>query len=331
METGGQRVQIKNRLRRLRKSNDLRNMLSETHLRANQLAAPLFIRPGKNIIEPVESMPGVSRYSTDTIGKYVSGLADLGIKAVLLFGIPEHKDSFGSGAYSKNGVIPSAIKSIKDAVPSMMIISDVCLCEYTNHGHCGILAGKEVDNDKTLVYLKKAAVQYARAGADMVAPSAMMDGQVGALRKALDKEGYKDTLVMGYSAKYASAFYGPFRNAAESAPSFGDRKTYQMNPANSREAMREIEMDVKEGADIIMVKPALAYLDVISEARKRFDMPLAAYNVSGEYAMVKAAGLNKWIDPAAAALEVVVAIKRAGADIIITYHAEELASMLNAK
>lgn len=324
-------MQIKNRLRRLRKSNDLRNMLSETHLRANQLAAPLFIRPGKNIIEPVESMPGVSRYSTDTIGKYVSGLADLGIKAVLLFGIPEHKDSFGSGAYSKNGVIPSAIKSIKDAVPSMMIISDVCLCEYTNHGHCGILAGKEVDNDKTLVYLKKAAVQYARAGADMVAPSAMMDGQVGALRKALDKEGYKDTLVMGYSAKYASAFYGPFRNAAESAPSFGDRKTYQMNPANSREAMREIEMDVKEGADIIMVKPALAYLDVISEARKRFDMPLAAYNVSGEYAMVKAAGLNKWIDPAAAALEVVVAIKRAGADIIITYHAEELASMLNAK
>ncbi|MDG6920087.1 MAG: porphobilinogen synthase [Nitrososphaerota archaeon] len=302
--------------------------MSETTVDPSDLIAPIFVRYGRGLVEPVASLPGVSRYSVDEVGAYSARLSDAGVRAVLLFGIPETKDETGTQAYAEDGIVPSAIREIKRAVPSMIVMADVCLCEYTSHGHCGVVRGGQVDNDETLPLLGKAAVAYAKAGADVVAPSAMMDFQVRALREALDESRLQRTLVMGYSAKFASSFYGPFREAACSAPSFGDRRGYQMPPGNAREALREIEADVGEGADLVMVKPALPYLDVISRARERFDVPIAAYNVSGEYAMVKAAGSKGWIDEKAAAMEVLTSIKRAGADLIITYFAEEAASWL---
>jgi len=319
------RFRPETRLRRQRRSEGLRRLLSETRLDTQEFVAPIIVRYGSGIVEKVESMPGVSRYSVDRLTGYVEKLAQAGVTSVLLFGVPGKKDEAGSGAYASDGVIPSAIRAIKESSPPTVVIADVCLCEYTNHGHCGVLEGGEVDNDRTLPLLARAAVQYAKAGADIVAPSAMMDGQVGAIRRELEESGYGDRLVMGYSAKYASSFYGPFREAAESSPAFGDRKGYQMNPPNAREAIREIELDVKEGADIIMVKPALAYLDVIAKARSRFNLPLAAYSVSGEYSMIKSASISGWIDERTAALEVLTAIRRAGADIIITYYAEQAA------
>lgn len=314
------------RLRRLRKSETIRHLVKETTLDASCFVAPVFVRYGKNIVEPIGAMPGVNRYSVDQLGSYVARLSDAGIRAVLLFGIPESKDESGSEAYSSDGIVPRAISEIKDAVPSMLVAADVCMCEYTSHGHCGVVQQNgQVDNDATLPLLSKAAVEYARAGADIVAPSAMMDFQVAAIRSALEEAHLDETLVMGYSAKFASSFYGPFREAAGSAPSFGDRRSYQMSPGNPREAMREIEKDVNEGADIIMVKPALPYLDIINRARSRFDLPIVAYNVSGEYSMIKAAGANGWIDEKRAAMEVLTSIRRAGADIIITYFAEQAA------
>ena len=322
---------IGQRMRRLRNNDVLRGMLSETRLDAGEFVAPVFVRHGRHVVEEVGAMPGVHRYSHDTVGRYAAQLADCGIKSMLIFGIPKSKDSVGSHAYASSGVVPAAIRAVHDSVPSMVVMADVCLCEYTAHGHCGVLKGRNVDNDRTLPLLARAAVQYAKAGADVVAPSAMMDGQVAAIRAGLDLHGYEDTLIMGYSAKYASSFYGPFRSAAGSAPSFGNRRSYQMNPANAREAMREIELDIREGADMVMVKPAIGFLDVISEARKRFDAPLVGYNVSGEYAMVKAASQNGWLDGMAAAEEILMSIKRAGADLVITYHAEELARHMKGK
>ena len=300
-------------------------MLRETRLHPAELVAPIFVLDGKGKVERVEEMPGVNRYSVDRLGAYVGRLTRAGIGSVLLFGVPSAKDATGTGAYSKGGVVPRAVRSLRKEFPGLVIMTDVCLCEYTTHGHCGVLSGEEVDNDRTLPLLARAAVEYASAGADVVAPSAMMDGQVLAIRRALDAAGLKETLVMGYSAKYASTFYTPFRSAAASMPSFGDRKSYQMDVASRRQAMREVEADVREGADIVMVKPALAFLDVISAARRRFDLPLAAYNVSGEYSMVKAAASKKWLDEKAAVYEILVGIKRAGADLIITYFAEQAA------
>lgn len=316
------------RLRRLRRAESIRRMVEETNLDPSDFVAPVFVRFGRGLVEPIDALPGVKRYTVDKVGGYASSLLDLGIRVVLLFGIPESKDENGSQAYAEDGVVPSAIKEIKKSAPSMVVAADVCLCEYTSHGHCGVVRDGKVDNDRTLPLLAKAALAYARAGADIVAPSAMMDFQVAAIRRALDAEGLDDTLVMGYSAKFASSFFGPFREAAASAPSFGDRKGYQMPPGNAREAMREIESDIREGADIVMVKPALAYLDIIRAARSRFDLPIAAYSVSGEYSMIKAAGSKGWVDEKAVALEVLTSIKRAGADIIITYFAEEAAGWL---
>jgi porphobilinogen synthase len=316
------------RLRRLRRSDTIRRLATETDLQASRLVAPIFVRYGEKVVEPIAAMPGVNRYSVDQLGGYVNRLWEAGIRTVLLFGIPESKDELGTQAYSNVGLVPKAITEIKRRLPSMAVAADVCLCEYTSHGHCGVLTGGEVDNDKTLPLLAKAAVEYASAGAEIVAPSAMMDRQVAAIRSALDDSNLSETLVMGYSAKFASSFYGPFREAAGSTPSFGDRRSYQMNGANSREAMREIEEDVSEGADMIMVKPALAYLDVIARARAKFEMPIAAYSVSGEYSMIKAASLNGWLDERRAAMEVLTSIRRAGADIIITYFAEQAANWL---
>jgi porphobilinogen synthase len=316
------------RLRRLRGAEGIRALVNETALDPSDFIAPVFVRYGSGLAEPLVGLPGVKRYTVDNVADYSSRLSDLGIRAVLLFGIPETKDDVGTEAYADDGVVPSAIRGIKKATPNMLVAADVCLCEYTSHGHCGVIKDGKVDNDGTLPLLGKAAVAYAKAGADIVAPSAMMDFQVRALREALDKNGHQETLVMGYSAKFASSFYGPFREAAGSAPSFGDRKGYQMPPGNAREAMREIESDIREGADIIMVKPALPYLDVIARARAKFDAPMAAYNVSGEYAMVRAAAANGWLDGRAATIEVLTSIKRAGADLIITYFAEEAAAWL---
>jgi porphobilinogen synthase len=314
------------RLRRLRGSESIRRLVKETDLSVSNLIAPVFVRYGQGITEPIEAMPGINRYSADRAASYVGRLWDAGIRSVLLFGIPESKDELGTQAYSRDGIVPTAIAEIKRSVPSMLIVADVCLCEYTSHGHCGVVEGGKVDNDKTLPLLGKAAVEYARSGADIVAPSAMMDRQVRAIRAALDDSGQHETLVMGYSAKFASSFYSPFREAAGSTPSFGNRRAYQMSSSNSREALREIAEDVREGADIIMVKPALSYLDIIAKARSRFDLPLAAYNVSGEYSMIKAASMNGWLDEKTAAMEVLTSIKRAGADIIITYFAEHVAA-----
>ncbi len=316
------------RLRRLRRTESIRALVSETALSASNLVAPVFVRYGTGVTEPVQAMPGINRYSVDRVGAYARRLAKAGIPAVLLFGVPAAKDEVGSGAYASDGVVPKAIAEVKRAVPDMVVAADVCLCGYTSHGHCGVLKGGQVDNDGTLPLLVKAAVEYASAGADIVAPSAMMDFQVASIRKGLEEADITDTLLMGYSAKFASSFYGPFREAAGSAPSFGDRRAYQMAPGNTRQAMLEIEKDIQEGADMVMVKPALSYLDVIAKARSRFDLPIAAYSVSGEYSAIKAAAMNGWVDEKAMALEVLTSIKRAGADMIISYFAEAAAGWL---
>jgi porphobilinogen synthase len=293
------------------------------------LIYPLFVRHGRDVRSEIAPMPDIFQLSLDQLITEVGEAADLGVEAVLLFGIPESKDPEGTEAYEPGGIIQEAVRAIKQALPEMLVITDVCLCEFTDHGHCGIIKGDKIDNDATLELLAKMAVCQAEAGADIVAPSAMMDGQVGALRTALDQEGYEDTPIMAYSAKYSSGFYGPFRIAAESAPRFGDRTGYQMDPPDVQQAMREIELDIQEGADIVMVKPALAYLDVLAAAKQKFGYPLAAYNVSGEYSMVKAAAQNEWIDGRRITLEILTAIRRAGADMIITYHAKEVARWLN--
>lgn len=316
------------RLRRLRRTESIREMLKENRVHVSNLMAPIFVREGERVKEPIDAMPGIYRYSVDTISDHVGRLIEEGIKSVLLFGIPDSKDEEGTEAYSNDGIVPRAIRQLKADFRSLTVAADVCLCEYTSHGHCGVVEDGSVSNRKTLPLLAKAALQYARAGADIVCPSAMMDGQVLEIRRVLDGSSLEDRLVMGYSAKYASSFYGPFRAAAGSAPSFGDRKGYQMDPANSREAIREMDSDIREGADIIMVKPALAYLDVIGKARSRYKVPIAAYNVSGEYSMIKAAAAKGWLDERSAVIEVATSIKRAGADIIITYFAEQLAVWL---
>ncbi|NPU84815.1 MAG: porphobilinogen synthase [Syntrophaceae bacterium] len=316
------------RPRRLRKSENLRRMIRETRLSVDDFVYPLFAVPGKSVKKPIHSMPGNFQMSAEYLVQEAKAAKDLGIPAVLLFGIPDKKDELATGAFAKDGVVQRAVREIKSRVPDLLVITDVCLCEYTSHGHCGMLEKGAVDNDSTLEVLAETAVSHARAGADMVAPSAMMDGQVGAIREGLDEAGFDDLPIMAYSAKYASCFYGPFREAAESAPQFGDRKAYQMDPANGDEAIREITLDVEEGADIIMVKPALAYLDVIRRAREEFDLPIAAYNVSGEFAMVKAAAQMGWLDGERAMMECLTSIRRAGADIIITYFAPEAAKVL---
>jgi porphobilinogen synthase len=316
------------RPRRLRKNENFRRLVRETQLSVNDLIYPLFIVPDTKVKKPIPSMPGNFQMSVDYIVKEVKRVRELGIPGVILFGIPEKKDEMATQALIDNGVIQRAIREIKAKVPDILVVTDICVCEYTSHGHCGIIENGEVANDTTLEVLSEMAVSHAKAGADMVAPSAMMDGQVGALRDGLDEAGFETLPVMGYSAKFASSFYGPFREAAESAPAFGDRRGYQMDPANSDEAMREITLDVQEGADIIMVKPALPYLDVIRRAKEEFDLPLAAYNVSGEFAMIKAAAQMGWLDGERAMMESLTAIKRAGADIIITYFAPEAAECL---
>jgi porphobilinogen synthase len=317
------------RARRLRKNENFRRLIRETKLSVDDLVYPLFAVPGKNFKKPISSMPGQFQLSVDNIAKEAQKARDLGIPAVLLFGIPEKKDEMATGAFAKDGIVQQAVKRIKNEVADVLIITDVCLCEYTSHGHCGMLEKDSVQNDATLEVLAETALSQARAGADMVAPSAMMDGQVAAIREALDENAFDDLPVMAYAAKYASSFYGPFREAAESAPQYGDRKSYQMDPANADEAIREISLDVGEGADIIMVKPALAYLDIICRAKQEFDLPVAAYNVSGEYSMIKAAAQMGWLDEEKAMIESLTAIKRAGADIIITYFAPQMARLLN--
>ncbi|MBE9546685.1 MAG: porphobilinogen synthase [Proteobacteria bacterium] len=316
------------RPRRLRKNANFRRMIGETKLSVDDLVYPLFVTFGKNIKKPIASMPGNFQMSVDYLVKEVRKTKDMGIPAVLLFGIPEKKDEVGSGAFAEDGIIQRATREIKEKVPDILVICDLCLCEYTSHGHCGIIKDNDVDNDATLEILAETAVSQAKAGADMVAPSGMMDGGVGVIREALDEEGYDNLPIMAYSAKYASCFYGPFREAAEGAPQFGDRKSYQMDPANSDEAIREINLDVEEGADIIMVKPALPYLDIIYRAKEEFDLPVAAYNVSGEFAMIKAAANLGWLDEEKAMMESIISIKRAGADIIITYFAQDVARIL---
>lgn len=322
------------RPRRLRKKETLRRLVRETSLSINNLIMPLFVRPGKGVKKEIASMKGNYQMSVDVLTKEVQSLESLCIPGVILFGIPEEKDALGSGAYAEDGIVQRAIRAIKEKTKDILVITDVCLCEYTEHGHCGHIKKDErtgeadVDNDTTLELLAKTAVSHAKAGADMVAPSDMMDGRVGAIRKALDETGFENIPIMSYAAKYASSFYGPFREAAESPPKFGDRRTYQMDPPNAIEALREVAMDINEGADIVMVKPALPYLDVIRMIKEEFYYPVAAYNVSGEYAMVKAASQLGWLDEKKVALEVLTSIKRAGADIIITYWAKEAAGWL---
>ena len=316
------------RPRRLRRTALLRDMVRETALSPRDFIYPLFVCPGRDQAQPVTSMPGVSQLSVDRAAQEAENVWHLGIPGVILFGIPETKDAAGSEAYADHGVVQQAVRAIKDRVPDLLVITDVCLCEYTDHGHCGVVDSGEVDNDETLELLVKEALSHARAGADVVAPSDMMDGRVGAIRGALDREGFENVVIMAYAAKYASGFYGPFREAAESTPRFGDRRSYQMDPGNSDEALREVEADIAEGADIVMVKPALSYLDVISKVKQRFGHPTAAYNVSGEYAMIKAAAQNGWIDESTVVPEVLLSIKRAGADLILTYFAKEMAAGL---
>ncbi len=316
------------RPRRLRKNEALRSLVRETHLNAAQLVYPLFIMPGKNVRQEIPSMPGVYRISVDQLGGEAAELLQLGINSVILFGLPEKKDSMGSGAHARDGIIQRAIKEMKNKAPALTVITDVCLCEYTDHGHCGALINKEVDNDATLEILAKTALSHAQAGADIVAPSDMMDGRVAEIRAALDENNFDMIPIMSYAVKYASAFYGPFRDAADCAPQFGDRRSYQMDPANSREALREATLDVDEGADFLMVKPAVAYLDIISKLRDEFDLPIAAYHVSGEYAMIKAAEARGWIDGERVMQETLISIKRAGADIILTYFAKDMARLL---
>ena len=316
------------RLRRVRELEPVRSLVRETRLSAAHFIYPLFVTHGKGVKLPIEPMPGCYHMSLDMLAEEVHEIVDLGIPGVLLFGLPSEKDAVGSGAYDPEGIIQGAIQVIKKEAPNLLVIGDVCLCEYTDHGHCGVIDNGHVDNDQTLELLARTALAQVQAGADMVAPSSMMDGQVKAIRETLDATGQQNVPIMGYAAKYASSFYGPFRVAADSTPQFGDRRSYQMDPANSRMAMREIEADISEGADIVMVKPALAYLDIIRQARDKFDYPLAAYNVSGEYSMVKAASQMGWVDEKPITLELLTAIRRAGADIIISYHAKEAARWL---
>ncbi|HXL69320.1 MAG TPA: porphobilinogen synthase [Xanthobacteraceae bacterium] len=319
------------RMRRLRRTPALRGLVRETSLSARDFVYPLFVMHGRGAQQEIPSMPEVYQWSPDRLAAEAESIAKLGIPAVLLFGLPAHKDEIGSENFADDGIVQQAIRAIKGAVPELAVITDVCMCEYTNHGHCGIVRDGAIENDETLEVLQRVALSHAAAGADVVAPSGMMDGQVRAIRAALDAGGFSGTAILGYSAKYASALYGPFREAADSAPSFGDRRAYQMDAANAREAMREVENDIAEGADMVMIKPALPYLDVIRQARDRFDLPIAAYNVSGEYSMVKAAGRNGWIDERAVTLEALTGIKRAGADIIITYHAKDAAAWLQQR
>lgn len=320
---------MKQRLRRLRVNEQMRGLVRENHISIDDLIYPIFVMEGENIKNPVDSMPGIYQYSIDRISEELDRVEEAGVKSILLFGIPEHKDEVGSEAYAENGIVQRAVRYIKKEYPKLLVVVDVCLCEYTSHGHCGLIKGERILNDETLPLLAKMSVSLAQAGADIIAPSDMMDGRVGYIRTALDKAGYEEIAIMAYSAKFASAYYSPFRDAAHSAPQFGDRKTYQMDIANGREAMREIEADIEEGADMIMVKPALAYLDVIKEASLTFGLPLVTYNVSGEYAMVKAAAAAQVIDEKKIVMENMLAMKRAGADIIITYHALDVAKWLS--
>jgi len=319
---------LRQRLRRLRKSESLRLLLAETRLSSSDFIYPIFVDQRLSEAEEIASMPGIYRHSLSGLKNEISEVVSLRIPAVLLFGLPKRKDALGSEAYTANGIVQQAVREVKKVAPQLTVATDVCLCQYTDHGHCGVIRDGRVENDETVNLLSKIAVSHAEAGADIVGPSAMMDGQVKALRQALDERGLDETLIMSYSAKFASGFYGPFREAAESAPQWGDRRSYQMDPPNRQEAIREIEMDIAEGADIVMVKPALSYLDLIREARAKFSLPLAAYNVSGEYSMIKAAGQRDWLDEKRIALEVLTSIKRAGANIIITYFAKEAAKWL---
>ncbi len=316
------------RMRRLRATESLRSLVRETRLTPSQFVLPLFVCPGEGVRREIGAMPGNYQLSIDELVKECSETKSLGIGGVILFGIPETKDETASGAYAGDGIVQRAVRAIKKEVPGLVVITDVCNCEYTSHGHCGKVVGGDVDNDATLVWLAASAVSHARAGADIVAPSDMMDGRVAAIRKALDENGFQNTPILSYAAKFASVFYGPFREAAESAPQFGDRRSYQMDPANGREAMREIELDLEEGADMIMVKPAMPYLDLIRQARDRFDIPIAAYQVSGEFSMIVAAARNGWLDGERAMLESLTAIRRAGADVILTYFAKSAARVL---
>ena len=316
------------RPRRLRRNDTLRRMIRETRLSPDNLIHPLFVCPGRGVVNPVPSMPGVAQLSVDQVAAEARAIHATGVPAIILFGIPERKDALGSEAWNDNGEVQRAIREIKEKVAGLVVITDVCMCEYTDHGHCGAIRGTDVDNDATLELLSREALSHARAGADIVAPSDMMDGRVAAIRTALDRDGFSEIAIMAYSAKFASAFYGPFRDAAESAPQFGDRRSYQMDPPNGDEALREVALDLEEGADIVMVKPALPYLDLIWRVKNEFRVPVAAYNVSGEYAMIRAAGINGWLDEERAIMEVLTSIRRAGADLILTYFAKEVAKKL---
>jgi len=316
------------RPRRLRKDEIFRSMIRETHLRPDDFILPLFVRPGKGVNQPISSMPGHSQLSIDLLVKEVKEAKSLGIPGVILFGIPEKKDEMGSDAYAEDGIVQKAVRAIKEKVEGILIITDVCLCEYTNHGHCGVTKDGRVLNDETLDLLARQALSHVQAGADMVAPSDMMDGRVGAIRKILDQNQFEDIPIMAYSAKYASGFYGPFRVAAESKPQFGDRKSYQMDPANGDEALREVRLDIEEGADIVIVKPALPYLDIIYRVKQAFNIPVAAYHVSGEFALIKAASQKGWVDGDQVMMESLISIKRAGADVILTYFAKEASKKL---
>ncbi len=316
------------RLRRMRQNEALRSLVRETHLSVDQFIYPLFIAEGIHEPREISAMPGIAQWPLEYLGREAERIAGLGIPAVLLFGIPVDKDEVGSQAYNPEGIIQQAIRRLKAAVPELVVMTDVCLCEYTSHGHCGVIHNGDVQNDESLKLLAQMALSHVEAGADLVAPSDMMDGRVGAIRQALDEHGFSQTPIMAYSAKFASGFYGPFREAAESAPQFGDRRSYQMDPANGREALREVELDIAEGADIVMVKPALAYLDVIRQVRDRWNVPVAAYNVSGEFSMIKAAAEHGWIDERRIVMEVLTSIRRAGADMIITYFAPDVARWL---
>ena len=316
------------RTRRLRMNEAIRDLVREQHVRIDELIYPMFVIEGENICSPVDSMPGICQYSTDRMWEELERVREAGIPGILIFGIPDHKDEVGSGAYDENGIIQKAVRLIKKKYPDLLVIADVCLCEYTSHGHCGLVKDGVILNDETLPLLAKTAVSYARAGADIIAPSDMMDLRVAAIRDALDENGFSQIPIMAYSAKFASAYYGPFRDAAHSAPGFGDRKTYQMDPANGREALREVEEDILEGADMIIAKPALAYMDIIKEISQNYNIPIAAYNVSGEYSMVKAAAANGWIDEKKIVMETLTGLKRAGAKMIITYHALDAAKWI---
>ena len=319
------------RLRRLRRTESLRRLARETELAAADLIYPLFVCPGKGVRKEISSMPGNYQLSPDQLVEECREAADLGILGVILFGIPSRKDEKGSEGYDPEGIVQTAVRQVKEACPNLLVITDVCLCEYTSHGHCGLVRGEEILNDPTLELLAKQALSHADAGADIVAPSDMMDGRIGVIREALDDSSFQDTPILSYAAKYASSFYGPFRDAAESAPKFGDRRSYQMDPANSDEALREVKLDLDEGADIVMVKPALPYLDVVYRVKQTFQVPVAAYQVSGEFALIKAAGANGWIDEDRMVMESLTAIKRAGADVILTYFAKDVARRLQTR